>query len=249
MEIVVQDESRNPYGTHKDRRSQYIVAQAKKEGVTKLCLITSGNAGYSLAKYAKPEGIEVVCVIDQHLSTGIKEVLARECSKVVEADLAGKVLKPEEVIALARTNEEESIWDVTNGYASAYAAIIKDITVPYDYLVCPVGSGELYVGLAQGLKEEGKQVQLIGIGVKTHPSFADKLSAPWTPYQAKMKEIECEGNPIIRLSEEEVHAVHEEYKDRYTCEPSSAVVWAALTKAELPQDARVVVINSGRGLL
>ena len=249
MEIVVQDESRNPYGTHKDRRSQYIVEQAKKEGVTKLCLITSGNAGYSLAKYARPEGIEVVCIIDHRLTAEIKETLARECSGVVEADLVGQVLKPEEVIALARTNEEESIWDVTNGYASAYAAIIKDITVVYDYLVCPVGSGELYVGLAQGLKEQGKQARLIGIGVKTHPSFADKLSAPWTPYQGKMKEIEAMGNPIIRLSEEEVHAVYDEYKERYTCEPSSAVVWAALTKADLPEDARVVMINSGRGLV
>ncbi|MBP9816494.1 MAG: PLP-dependent lyase/thiolase [Candidatus Pacebacteria bacterium] len=249
MEIVVQDESRNPYGTHKDRRSQYIVAQAKKEGVTTLCLITSGNAGYSLAKYARPEGIEVVCIIDHHLSKEIKEPLTRECSKVVEADLTGKVLKPEEVVALARTNEEEVLWDVTNGYAAAYAAIIKDITVPYDYLVCPVGSGELYVGLAQGLREHGKRVQLIGIGVKTHPSFADKLSAPWTPYQGKMKEIEGEGNPIIRLTEEEVRAVYDEYKDRYVCEPSSAVVWAARTKAGLPQDARVVVVNSGRGLL
>lgn len=247
MEIVVQDESHNPYGTHKDRRSLHIVAEAKKEGVTKLCLITSGNAGYSLARHAVPEGIEVVCVIDQQLAGSIKERLKGVCSTVIEADLTKEILKPEEVIALARSHEEEAIWDVTNGYASAHAAILDDIKEPFDHLVCPVGSGELYVGLAQGMKDRGIAAKLVGIGVKTHPSFADKLSTPWTPYQGKLKEIEAAGNPIIRIGEDEVRALYDEYKDKYAFEPSSAVVWAALSR--LPPEARAVIINSGCGLL
>ena len=57
MSLFVQDESMNPYGTWKDRRSEYIVQKALKEGISKLCLITSGNAGYSLARYAELQNI------------------------------------------------------------------------------------------------------------------------------------------------------------------------------------------------
>ncbi|HLD39182.1 MAG TPA: hypothetical protein VJB05_02620 [archaeon] len=42
--------SKNPFGTLKDRRSEMIVKRAMEKGIGRLCLITSGNAGYSLAR-------------------------------------------------------------------------------------------------------------------------------------------------------------------------------------------------------
>jgi threonine synthase len=46
--LLVKDESKNPFGTFKDRRSELIIKKTIEEHVNKLVLITSGNAGYSL---------------------------------------------------------------------------------------------------------------------------------------------------------------------------------------------------------
>ncbi|MEK6961499.1 MAG: pyridoxal-phosphate dependent enzyme [Nanoarchaeota archaeon] len=45
--ILIKDESKNPFGTWKDRRSQIIIKKAKDEKVDTLVLITSGNARLS----------------------------------------------------------------------------------------------------------------------------------------------------------------------------------------------------------
>src|SRR3569833_984098 len=96
--IYIQDESRNPYGTYKDRRSRHIVGLAKEEGISTRCLITSGNAGYSLGRFAAPEGIRVVAVVDRALKSAIKEQL-RDACEVIEYELNDTIFKPEALIA------------------------------------------------------------------------------------------------------------------------------------------------------
>ncbi|MES2409118.1 MAG: PLP-dependent lyase/thiolase [Patescibacteria group bacterium] len=247
--IYIKDESKNPYGTHKDKRSEYIVKRAKEEGVGKLCLITSGNGGFSLAKYASLEGIKVVSIIDKNLKESIKSKLKEVCS-VVEVDLSSQIYKPEEIIALSRERDDEVIWEVTNGFPAAYKDLIKEIKDRrFDYIICPVGSGETFVGLYLGLKEFKFDAKLIGVGVKEYPSFADKLGTPWTPYKEKMEEILKEGHSIIRLTEEEVHKVFNDYQEVCVLEPSSAVVWAGLEKLQIGDDKQVVILNSGRGIV
>ena len=249
VDIFVQDESKNPYGTYKDRRSRYITDLAEKEGVGTLCMITSGNAGYSLAKFARPKGIRVISVIDQKTPGSIKEALRQACDEVIEHELDASFLKPEDVIALARQSDTETIWDVSNGFSAAYDSIIEELADrEFDYLVCPVGSGEAFVGLYQGLRDRGRDASLIGVGVESAHSFATKLATTWTPYEEKLGEITAEGHQLLRLTEDEVRNAYEKYKDRYVCEPSSTVVWGGLEKLTLPNAARVVVINSGKGL-
>ena len=48
--------------------------------------------------------------------------------KIIEIDLSEKILKPEEVISLARENDEEVIWDVTNGFHEAYEKLIEELS-------------------------------------------------------------------------------------------------------------------------
>jgi threonine synthase len=246
--LRVLDESKNPYGTWKDRRSEYIVQKALKKGISKLCLITSGNAGYSLAKCAAPHGIKVSCVVDVNLKKEIKQRLTDVAHKVIETSLDDKVLTPEEVITLVREDEED-IWDVTNGYMAAFTPLAKELSSKEpNYLICPLGSGEAFVGLHQGLIESNSKTILVGVGVEAKHSFADKLSCSWRPYDVKIDEILAEGHIFLKLSEEEVREAYEEYKDLYTSEPSATVVWAALKKLELKPDDKVILINSGKGV-
>lgn len=247
--LFVKDESQNPFGTWKDRRSEMIIQKAHEGSVKKLCLITSGNAGFSLAKFAEGSGIGVVSIVDVGLASSITETLEKLCLRVIKTDLSNAILKPEDVIALARESKGEVVWDVTNGFHSAYESIIDELAdTPMDVLLCPLGSGEGFVGLFDGLYKRCHKTRLIGVTVESSPSMADKLHTPWTPYAEKMQLIMQAGHEIVRLSEEEVRSAYEYAKDFITCEPSGAVVLSALSRLKLDRDSKVVIINSGKGL-
>ena len=149
------DESINEFGTIKDRRNKKVIEEALRLHVDKLVLITSGNNGYSLARLAQNTNIKVVCVVNRQLDEKTKELLKNVSYQVIELNLEQKILRPEEIIAIARENEEEVIWDVTNGYEETYIPIVEEICkkiIP-DYIVCPVGSGGIYIGIIEGIEK------------------------------------------------------------------------------------------------
>ena len=61
--VKVKDESCNPYGTHKDRRSEYIVNVALENKVDKVVCLTAGNAGYSLSRYCARARINYTSIV------------------------------------------------------------------------------------------------------------------------------------------------------------------------------------------
>lgn len=256
---MIKDESKNPFGTFKDRRNKIVIDEAMEEHIDKLVLITSGNAGYSLARLAETTRIKVVCVIDRALDSVIKEHL-NECSyKVIEVDLPGKIFQAEDVMALARETSKEVIWDVTNGYHAAFQAITEEIKGKNpNWLVTPVGSGEAFVGLYMGLKKYAMKTKLVGVGVhklRDHqlelcegPSIADKLYTPFTPYKKRIETILEEGHLYIQVSDKQISDVFEKVSPIISCEPSSAAVFAALPKLDIIKDSKVIVINSGKGV-
>jgi cysteine synthase len=245
--FLVKDESKNPFGTFKDRRSELVIDRAK-DYVDKLVLITSGNAGYSLARFAEGSNIKVVCVVDR-VSFAVRDKLEKFSYKVIDVDLSKKIFGTEEVIPMARESDEEVIWDVTNGFHEAFQTIIEEIKDERpDWLIVPVGSGEAFVGLYEGLKRFRLKTKLVGVGVKG-PSIADKLYTPWTPYKRKIEEILKEGHQYIKLSEEEVKNAFEKVNPIISCEPSSSVVFGALPKLDIDSKDKVIVINSGKGLV
>ena len=248
--ILIKDESKNPFGTFKDRISKFVIKQAKNDYVDKIALITSGNAGYSFAKFAEGTKIKVVCIIDKSLRKKIKDKLSSVSYKVITIDLSKRIIKPEEVIALARENKEEVIWEVTNGYHKVYESIVREIKGENpDYILIPIGSGEGFVGIYEGIKKYKLKTKLIGIGIEQKwSSLADKLQTPYTPYKAKIAAICRESHKYIRLDEEEVKNTFETFKKVVNCEPSSAVVFAAFSKVKFNNKDKIVVINTGRGI-
>ena len=248
--LLVKDESKNPFGTWKDRRSEMIVKMAEEEFADKLSLITAGNAGFSLAKFAGKTSMQVVIIADGRLSSSIKSVLQKECYRVIEADLSHRMLKPEEIIALAREGDREVIWEVTNGFHEAYESIVEEIkdSAP-DYLICPVGSGEAFVGLYNGIKKYQLKTKLVGVRPKSNPSFADKLPTSWLLYQAKIQHILKDGNMIIELTEEEIKSAYDYAKNHMVCEPSGTVGLGVFSKIDFKETDNIIVVNSGKGLM
>ena len=248
--LFIKDESKNPFGTYKDRRSEAIVKKAIDEKIDKLALITSGNAGFSLAKFANGSNLKAVCIVDKKLPVKIYKKLIAVCYKVIRVDLSSNILKPEEVISLARETDEEVIWDVTNGWHKAYENIIKEIKDSRpNFLITPIGSGEAFIGLFNGIKKYKLNTTLIGVAPKSNPSFADKLHTPWTPYASKMKSIFWRKHKVVRLSEETVEQTYSLARKHIKCEPSSAIVFGVLPDLKIKKEDKIIVINSGRGLL
>jgi len=247
--ILIKDESKNPFGTFKDRRSELVIKKAKDEHADTLVLITSGNAGYSLERFSEGTSIRIVNIVDKNLEKSIKDEL-KKYGEVIEADLSDEILKPEDVISLARQNDEEVIWDVSNGFHEAYEGIVEEIKQENpDFIIVPVGSGEAFVGVYNGIKKCKLKAKLIGVGVKNKwHSFAERLHTPWTPYESKIQSILKEGHQIIRLEEEEIKETYNRYKDMFDVEPSSAVVFGALTKLKFKKEDKIILVNSGKGL-
>lgn len=245
----IKDESKNSFGTIKDRRNFFVFQEASRLKVDKLVLITSGNNGYSLAQYLKGTGIKVVCIISRDLSIEIKNALRSVAYQVIELNLNHKILRPEELIAFARETEDEVIWEVTNGYEEYYDQVVAEIlekVIP-NYIIVPVGSGGLFVGVVQAIEQRGLPIKVIGLGVQnTTHSFADKLSTPWTPYSKAIESYEKFGHKVYRLNEDEVRKTYTKYKNIMVCEPSSSVVFAVNSKHQFLEDDIVVYVNSGK---
>ena len=248
--LWIKDESKNSFGTYKDRRSRFIIKEAITHKVKKLVLITSGNAGYSLAKFAKNNNIQVTCVVGKNCKKSIKDNLRKD-SKVIEVDLYQKRLQSKEILTLAYPSYKETIWDVTNGFEEAYGTIIKEIKQEKpDFIIVPVGSGEAFVGLYQGIKKAKLKIKIIGVRPqKKQDSFADKLCTLWTPYETKIRAIQKEGHRIIELKEELIKKLYTKYKSQLKLEPSASIVFGAFEKLKFKKEDKIILINSGKGLL
>ena len=248
--LLIKNESQNPFGTWKDRRSELIIEKAKQASVKNLCLITSGNAGFSLAMFAQESGIQVTSIIDSKLPASIKDSLQKASTKIVETDLSAKVLSTEEIIKLVRESDQKIIWDVTNGFEEAYESIIQELAdkAP-DYIVCPIGSGEAFVGLSNGLAKANWKTKLIGVLPESSSSLADKLNTSWTPYSSKLEAIVKTSHQIVKLNELEIQKSFDLANTLMKCEPSSALVLGALDKLKFEKSDKIVIINSGQGLI
>ena len=246
----IKDESVNLSGTIKDRRNKMILKEADRLKIDKLVIITSGNNGYSLAKFAKETNIKVVCVVNRTLNKEVLDILKKVSYQVIEVNLNEKILRPEEIIAFARERDDEVIWDVTNGYEDAYIPLFGEIfseLKKVDYIVVPLGSGGIYMGAIQAIERFRKNTTVIGVGTQSsYHSTADKLSTPWTPYAKAIENYTKVGHPVFRLTEQEIKSTFQKYQHLARTEPSSCVVFIAPEKFSFKKDDCIVFLNSGR---
>lgn len=243
--LYIKDESKQRYGTWKDRRSERIVACAQQKGISNVVLISSGNAGYSLGRLGQQAGMAVTVVVDHMLSLSIKRRLVKACTRVLEVDLAKYIFSSRALVRLAKGSSREAFLDVTNGYEEAYESLVDEIRrVRPDYLICPVGSGEAFVGLVRGIKKHRLPTVCIGVAPKkSSRSLADKLCTPWTPYATALQKLTKRKHLLLRVSEAEIAHSLKMAKKYMRCEASSAIVFAGL--ARVPKGSVVILINSG----
>lgn len=161
--------------TLKDPRSWAVVAQAARSGVRHLAAWTAGNAGFSLARmaYAHNKFVDDDKKLSVHCYTiggavpdNLKVNLQRYNARVVDFQPppGGLIFPPDhsfERIATATDAliKEDEYWEVTDGWDGIglymYRLIGRQICAHYkpNYVICPLGTGDLFFGLYQGRKD------------------------------------------------------------------------------------------------
>jgi len=243
--LWIKDEHAQRFGTWKDRRSALIIRRANAHRMEKLVLISAGNAAFSLASFAKRSGIAIDVVLDVKGTPEMLRRLRTMCHRVITKNLGKKMYSSDNLISLVRERSNERIWDVSNGFEAAYESIIEEIKDREPaHIVCPLGSGEAFIGLCNGVARHLPGATVIGVTPSSKRSIADKLPAPWTPYADLLKIVQAQGHRVITVSENQIREAHRLLRRFMPCEPSSAVGLAALLQIG-PTEKTVVVINSG----
>lgn len=261
QQLVIKDESANRFGTHKDRKSLHVVLEAintaphvRPEG---LCLLTAGNAGLSLATIASSYGLGITSFIGcDSIAPDLRGRLETACETVIPLDLEGRFWSSEELCRLAGAGQGRRVHDVTNGIIKPFEEIVNEICesgpehLP-DVIVLPVGGGELFLGMAQGLKNRGLKTRLIGVTV-CKDSAADKLYSKWNPCADRIAALTSHGFPHVLKCLDDEQLLLDTFKWLKTsttleCEPSSAAAFAMLHKIRnsLKPREKVMVINTG----
>lgn len=273
--LYIKDESANPTGTIKDRRSLSIIRASLGYGdkhlkirpPDALALITYGNSGFSLATLAKSDlvppgirGMDVVCLVGMGLDDGIKQALKPAAYLVLEVNLSKKVMKKDDVIreipkSAKYKDSMNIVWDVTNGYHWAYSRIAEELErIKPTKILVPFGSGETFAGVCEGVKSAMlKGVQVIGVALDTASlsdgkTVADKLLTKSAAYEGWVPKLEKEGHMVVHVADAEIRQAYSSVKGIIRCEPSAASVFAAIEKINPSKNDIVVAVNTGKGL-
>lgn len=239
--VIVKDESFSMSGTHKDRRSEAIIAQCQKEGRDRVSIITAGNGGYSLALASKGR-IKVNAIVDSSIPPHRFALLRETGANVIPFNLQHP-LSSEDIERLTGGK------DFTNSMEHAYKPIVDEILqggVKPDAIVVPVGSGELFLGIHTRVKELHLQTDVIGVGVESPTSKADKLYASWTPNRKTIREVTMGKNTLFFLSDQEVQYEIDHAPCGLHAEPSALVVFAAVRQLR-ERYKTMVAVNTGKG--
>ena len=256
--MLVKDESKNTFGTWKDRRLRPIVDQVRKERPDKVVLITAGNAAYSLARMLEGDGTKVAAIIDYSVAPRIKKRLRETCFQIVETDLDRKRLSLEERIALVRLSKDEHIIDVTENQSAGYETIVDEVAGENPAaIVVPVGQGEGFDGICRGVIRNGLDSVVVGVlPLSQEDTIADKLKSRHTHHVrnivASMQMLPKGHSQMCAVDESTLAKAYAIARDYVDCEPSSAIVFPVGPSLRelglIGSDKKIVFVNSGKGL-
>ncbi len=250
----------NPTASFKDRGSAVAVSHALEIGVREIIEDSSGNAGASIAAYARAAGIKCRVFVPYDAPKGKVFQIMLYGADIVK--VRGDRSKVHEEAIRAVKEGAYYIGHLWNPYfiegikTLAYEAIEQNSWNSYDATILPIGSGGLLIGVYKGFKEF-KELSLIdkipriyGVQSEECPSvynlfhglkssyqipgepLADGIAVPNPPRASQVIEIvkNTNGDIVLVSREEIINALKELLKLGLFVEPTSATSLAALYK-------------------
>lgn len=174
-EIVAKIESFNPGGSIKDRVGAYMLQDAELRGaiVPGATIIepTSGNTGVGLALMAAVKGYRMILTMPENMSQERQSLLRAYGAEIVltpaSEGMAGAIAKAEALLkdipGSFMCGQFDNPANPQAHYLTTAQEIYADVDGKIDILVSAIGTGGTITGIAQGLKEYNKEIQIIGV--------------------------------------------------------------------------------------
>ena len=168
----------NPGHSTKDRIALYIIEQAEKEGILKpgdtIIETTSGNTGFSLAMVSIIKGYKCILAVSSKSSPDKIDMLKTMGAEVYVCPAHVSAEDPKSYYEVAKRLHKEiegSIYinqyfnelNIEAHYNSTGAEIWNQTEGKITHLVACSGTGGTISGTAKFLKEQNKNIEIIGI--------------------------------------------------------------------------------------
>ena len=181
----------NPGGSVKDRIALAMVEDAEEKGILKpgstIIEPTSGNTGIGLALVGAVKGYNVVLVMSENMSTDRRMILESFGAKTelsrAEFGMEGTIEKAEEILA---KNPDYFMPQQFNNPANPethrkttgpeIVAAMKG--EPLDMFIAGIGTGGTITGVGEVLKENYKEVKIVGVEPATSAVLSGKPPGP-----------------------------------------------------------------------
>ena len=180
----------NPSGSVKDRIALSMIEDAEKKGImhhdTVVIEPTSGNTGIGLASVCAAKGYRCILVMPENMSQERVKLIKAYGAEVVlspkEKGMKGVVEKGEE---LSKTYESSFIpSQFTNPsnpeahYRTTGPEIYKGTNKKVDVFVAGFGTGGTVSGVGRYLKEQNKNIKIIGVEPNDSPLITKGKAGP-----------------------------------------------------------------------
>ena len=208
--VLAKAEFFNPLGSVKDRVAAAMIAAGERDGKigadTVIVEATSGNTGIGLAFICAVKGYRCIITMPENMSVERRKVMSALGAEVVltPADDAtpGAIARAEEIVAstpgafmpnqfvnpanpeIHRTTTAEEIWADTDGKV--------------DILVCGVGTGGTFTGVAEAIKQHKSDLRAVAVEPAGSPTLTQVLNGqPPAPGPHKIQGIGPEFIPEV----------------------------------------------------
>lgn len=249
--VYAKVETVNPTGSHKDRESAVVIAEARRQGYRAVGCASTGNAAISLSAYAFMD--DMPCHI--WVAADIRpEKLA--LIKMFHPQLHVVAEGYEEAVRLSNSQmEEEGIYNANPGSCRAKivgnAAIGREIAeqIQPTVVICPANNGTHILGVWEGLRETCPEVRMIG-AVAPETKVADSIGGFHRfEGQALSQMVKESGGGFVTVGDAELRAATLELaRHGFVVEPAAAASVAALTHLDLTSSDVVCCTITGSGM-
>ena len=174
-ELLAKVESFNPGGSIKDRVGAYMLLDAEEKGMiapgATIIEPTSGNTGVGLALMAAVKGYKMILTMPENMSAERQSLLKAYGAKIILTPavdgMAGAIAKAEamlqEIPGSYMCGQFDNEANPMAHYLTTAQEIYADTDGKVDIVVAAIGTGGTITGIARGLKEYRKDIQIIGV--------------------------------------------------------------------------------------
>ena len=173
-DVLVKLEGNNPAGSVKDRPALYMIKGAEERGEIKpgdtLIEATSGNTGIALAMAAAIKGYRMILIMPDNMSVERLAVMKAYGAEIIQVtqeesmegarDLADKMEREGKGIVLNQFGNPDN---PRAHYEGTGPEIWRDTEGSVTHFVSAMGTTGTIMGTSRFLKEQSKDVQIVGV--------------------------------------------------------------------------------------